>query len=35
VAGHFLIRITPEHELPVEVDLIAKARWLKTELLDR
>ena len=35
VAGHFLIRITPEHELPVEADLIAEARWLQSELLDR
>jgi hypothetical protein len=33
VAGHFLERITPEHELPVEADLIAEARWLAFELL--
>lgn len=34
VAGHFRVRITPEHELPVEADLIAEARWLKAMLLD-
>ena len=34
VASHFLERITPEHELPVEADLIAEARWLAFELLD-
>lgn len=28
VARHFLVRITPEHTLPVEADLIAEARWL-------
>lgn len=33
VLGHFLIRITPEHQLPVEADLIADARWLADELL--
>jgi hypothetical protein len=33
VAGHFLARITPEHELPVDADLIAEARWLAEELL--
>jgi hypothetical protein len=32
-AGHFRARVTPEHELPVEADLIAEARWLKGELL--
>jgi hypothetical protein len=35
VAEHFLVRITPEYELPVEADLIAEARWLQSELLDR
>ncbi|HZD56320.1 MAG TPA: hypothetical protein VE136_06340 [Anaerolineales bacterium] len=33
VAGHFLMRITPEHTLPVETDLVGKARWLKQTLL--
>lgn len=28
-----LLRITPEHGLPVESDLIEKARWLREELL--
>lgn len=34
VAGHFLLRITQDHTLPVEADLIAEARWLARELLD-
>jgi quercetin dioxygenase-like cupin family protein len=34
VADHFLVRITPEHSLPVEADLIAEARWLAETLLD-
>jgi hypothetical protein len=33
LAGHFLVRITPEHELPINADLIAEARWLKASLL--
>jgi len=33
VAGHCLVRITPEHDLPVEADLIAEVRWLKGKLL--
>ncbi len=33
VAEHFLVRITPEHTLPVEADLIAEARWLAVQLL--
>jgi quercetin dioxygenase-like cupin family protein len=33
VARHFLVRITPEHTLPVEADLIAEARWLADILL--
>jgi hypothetical protein len=32
-AGHFLARITPEHALPVEADLIAEAVWMKERLL--
>ena len=35
VAGHFLVRITSEHKLPVDADLIAEARWLELELLER
>jgi quercetin dioxygenase-like cupin family protein len=35
VADHFLVRITPEHTLPVEADLIAEARWLAEILLDQ
>jgi len=33
VASHFIERITPEHELPIEADLLAEARWLAAELL--
>jgi hypothetical protein len=33
-AEHLLARITPEHSLPVEADLIAEARWLRSRLLD-
>jgi HEPN domain-containing protein len=32
-AHHLLLRITPDHNLPVETDLIAKARWLKENLI--
>lgn len=32
VAGHFLMRVTPEFNLPLEVDLLAEARWLIDEL---
>jgi hypothetical protein len=32
-AHHLLLRITPEHNLPVETDLIAKARWLRENLI--
>jgi hypothetical protein len=31
---HFLLRITPDHNLPVEADLIAEAERLAQELLD-
>jgi hypothetical protein len=34
IAEHFLLRITPEHTLPVEADLVAEARWLAAQLLD-
>ena len=33
VAGHFLIRVNTEHNLPVDVDLVAEAQWLKSHLL--
>ncbi|MDT8897433.1 hypothetical protein QYE77_04075 [Thermanaerothrix sp. 4228-RoL] len=32
VAEHFLMRVTPEFRLPVDVDLLAEARWLVEEL---
>ena len=33
LAGRFLVRITPEHELPVQADLLADARRLADLLL--
>ena len=35
IVDHFLIRINPDHNLPVQADLIAEARWLASELLNR
>ena len=35
IVSHFLLRITPEHTLPVEADLIAEATWLKEKLLNQ
>lgn len=32
VARHFSLRITPEHELPEDVDLIADVEWLARAL---
>lgn len=34
VVEHFLVRITPEHNLPIEADLLAEARWLAEKLID-
>jgi hypothetical protein len=34
LAGRFLVRITPEHELPIDADLLADARKLAELLLD-
>jgi hypothetical protein len=33
VAGHFLERVTTAHNLPMDADLIAEARWLVAQLL--
>jgi hypothetical protein len=33
VAGYFLARVTPEHGLPVEADLVKEVQWLGKELL--
>jgi hypothetical protein len=33
VASHFLERVTAEHTLPGNVDLIEEARWLESKLL--
>lgn len=33
VINHFLLRINPDRSLPIQVDLIAEARWLANELL--
>lgn len=32
-ADHLLARLTPEHTLPIDADLLAEARWLAAELL--
>ncbi len=34
VVDHFLLRVNPDQQLPVPVDLIEEARWLKSRLLD-
>jgi hypothetical protein len=34
VATHFLIRITTDHQLPVDADLIQESRWLASALLN-
>jgi hypothetical protein len=34
VAQHLLTRVTPEHTLPLDVDLIAETRWLKETLFE-
>jgi len=33
VASHFILRIDPDHNLPIDADLIAEAKWLTKELL--
>jgi hypothetical protein len=33
IASHFLLRVTPEHRLPVEVDLIGEVERLMNKLL--
>jgi hypothetical protein len=34
VANHLILRVNPDHTLPIDVDLIAETRWLKHKLLD-
>ena len=34
VTEHLLIRVTPSHDLPINVDLLAEARWLINTLLE-
>jgi hypothetical protein len=33
VITHFLIHVTPDHQLPIKADLIIEARWLAKELM--
>jgi len=33
VIDHFLVRINPDQQLPIQADLIGDARWLKNRLL--
>lgn len=35
VAGYFLLRVEPDHSLPIDVDLISEAHWLKNNLLHK
>lgn len=32
IASHFLIRVNPDHLLPLDIDLISEARWLISQL---
>jgi hypothetical protein len=34
VVDHFLLRVDSNQQLPISVDLIEDARWLKSQLLD-
>lgn len=34
IAGHFLLRITTNHELPVEADLITELQRMRSALID-
>ncbi len=34
VASHFLVKVNPDHTLPIEADLIADARWLAQTLME-
>ena len=34
ISAHFLIRVTPDHDLPIEADLIQEAIYLKDKLLN-
>ncbi len=34
IAGHFLLKVNPDHELPLNADLIDEAIWLERTLLD-
>jgi hypothetical protein len=33
VCGHFLARVNIDHQLPMEIDLISEAEWLRSFLL--
>jgi hypothetical protein len=32
-SGHFLVRVNENHQLPIEIDLINEAEWLRSILL--
>ena len=34
ISGHFLVRVTPDHTLPLDADLLQDARWLIEKLLE-
>jgi len=33
IASHFLVKVNPDHELPIPADLISDAKWLEKTLL--
>ena len=34
IIWHFIVRVTPEHQLPLNADLIEEVRWLRNRLLE-
>jgi hypothetical protein len=34
IASHFLLKVNPDHTLPLEVDLINEAMWLEKTLMN-
>ena len=34
IANHFLLKVNPDHKLPLDADLISEAVWLENTLLN-
>jgi hypothetical protein len=34
IANHFLLKVNPDHKLPMDADLISEAMWLEKTLLN-